>query len=600
MASSLALFPDEVLANILSHPSASDSVISLWLSGNHALNARLSRGGCTSFVTSVVQLLKWPRLLAELKSLRHIEIRATLVQEPIEWMHQELSKLPSSLTNLHLEFEGATRLISPPTRSFSYSQGSFPLLDLSSMFPDLLSLYVKNGSIKSNRLYSEDAVPLLPKRLISLTLDAQIASECYEMLPRSLTRLDTVRTFKTQTTRQDLPTSLTFCPVLHPLSIEELSYFTSLKILELPPRPALASDISALPSGVTEIRLQFAPDSLFEPSIWPRNLTSMTVGSLSPTNVASLPDSLLNLTASNIRGLADYVSTLPPDADPYGFWPKNLVSLSLYSINDVSWTQEAKWFPRTLTSLLHLGVTTPNDPLGLPGDFDSTIFPPLLKHLDFACLMVVPAAKKDSTKLGLPSSLETLKMHWTAYPGDIIVPQIPTSCLTSLDIASKIPVEHLPLLPRQLTFLDIHGLTGSIAIDSLKHLPSGLKKLHMLFAMRHELPAEAFAYLPRSLKFLKLHQYRALLELYVYLPTTIASVLVGVMEGEFTLDVASRIPLHWLIYLIQDILVISSNLEVLYNLVPEGIRLTPMTTAHLKRFLPARKLRPEHTPPPDQ
>ena len=144
MSLNLHNFPNDILENIFHQNAASDRVVAMWLCGDRTFNARLSRGACTSFVAHVTEVLKWPRMLSELKSLRRLVIRAYLLREPIQWMHGEFAKLSSTLEEIRIDFPHATVLVldSPNYSStspyFVNAKHSLPapvLIDIGKHFP---------------------------------------------------------------------------------------------------------------------------------------------------------------------------------------------------------------------------------------------------------------------------------------------------------------------------------------------------------------------------------------------------------------------------------------------------------------------------------
>ena len=545
----LATFPDELLRVILSR---SDGVVFLWLCGNRALNVRLSRGGCTSFVASVCELIKWPRMLSQLKALQQVVIIAKVVREPIEWMHGVVSNLPSQLEVLHLDFPGSLGLITiePPISASSPpddSRNDGKLMQVSTMFPNLQSLHVLRCRDRLPKRFSIFELHSLPRSLTSLFLDGFLHHSLDCRLYPNLTYYEGFSV----TPRSDIIQTMR---ALRTVTVQQLES---------------SADLPDLPPCTTHLILQLGSRLQLAPLKWPSCLTVLNCSQpLNPTAIRSLPHTVETLTFSKLTGI-NVISTGNEEFAAKQIWPRGLRSLTFTGGEPIHWSLVCT-FPRWLTTLNGVDLLFKRGIYGL--EFSSS-----LRHLSFACALETP--KRGS--LVLPTNLKSLKICW--YKCINIVRKLPKG-LTWLDVYAPIPSSHISLLPPGLLKLKIGGIYeyshGEPGDECYEHLPRGLQllKIKNLWTI-----PTSFKTLPRSLKLLKLPCCTAKLADFTWLPTSIASLhLKGI--SDCYANIVPQVPQRWLSFLMESDLVPLLFLEPLCDHWPEEIPITPKQRMRMQKY----------------
>ena len=550
MDASIAHLPDELLANILSRRhSASDCVVSLWLCGDRTLNTRLSRGGCTSFVASIYELIKWPRMLSQLKALRQVVITAEVVHEPIEWMHGVVSNLPSHLEVLHLDFPGSLGLIttemSVPTEEPWYDQPYSNLMQLSTTFPNLQNLHVLCSPYMRYKYFTKSELHSLPTSLTSLFLDSYnyVSLDC------------------------SLYPNLTYYEGSAPSSVD-ISTMRALRTVTVHQLDSSAN-LPDLPPCTTHLKLDLDDRSIKLATLnWPSNLTSLECNQpLSAADIRSLPQTVENLTFRKVTGIKRVANTEEETLNANSIWPRNLRSLTLKELETINWSIICS-LPPTLTTLRGIQIT-------FKRSIDGLEFSPRLKHLSFSC----ESTPSKGGSLVLPPNLESLTVSWDLF----LVRNFPTS-LTHLEIHSLIDPDHISLLPPGILKLSIGGIRGSGG-ECYEHLPRGLQQLE-IEALR--LIPNSFKLLPRSLKMLYLPRCLAKIADFTWLLTSIASLrLFGLrdFDAKIISEIGAQIPRRWLIFLMETKYAPYSFLAPLADLWPDEIPLRPMQEIRLKESL---------------
>ena len=554
MDASISHLPDEILANILSRRhSASDCVVSLWLCGDRTLNTRLSRGGCTSFVTSIYELIKWPRMLSQLKALRQVVIEAKAVREPIKWMSGELLKLPSHLEVLELNFTGSAELFYAFWNSLTTREViNFPQHNIGELFPQLQSLMVL--SPETDRFMSLERTSSLPDTLTSLHLGVMLPLNTeFKRLPPNLTRLHLNSPY--YRSLDVLPSTLKESSTC--LGFQELGLFPSLTSLIYSYNVDDPHFMPALPRGITHLTTNFSHP--FEFGSWPSNLTSLDCALLYVSELAQLPETLLCL---NVGRLPDYTLQLKAMSreSTLALWPKNLTSLIFKAAMEVT-GDELDTFPPTLTKLLKVRIVFKRSVSSVVS------LSPAIKHLDFSTVY----SSSRGSLLKLPPQLETLTAKWKQHES------IPPT-LQSLHLEATASLEYL-CLPRNLTSLYIDRL--SECTDPFRYLSRSLTSL----SINHSptLPPANFANLPKSLKKLSLLYYYAPFDVFMHLPTTIASAQFSIHS--FDPSITPQIPLRWLLYLLESEMIGSKDvfLDILAHC-PSDRPLTPKAERRLRQL----------------
>lgn len=595
MPLTIADIPDEVLANILSSSAVSDMVVSLWLCGNQALNARLKRGGCSCFVATIYELKKWPRVLEQLKSLRKVVVIAKSCQEPIEWMSDHVMNLSSGLEELHLDFPHAG-LVFAKTLIWDVSYNPQPqpqLIDIGKLFPSLVHLSLDPQSQAHRSPYTH----LLPRSLQTLHLGSFFLNTlaAYEALPSSLTSLNVHSNFATELTFPVLPKSLTHANEVFLSAVTPMCRDMALKCVQVDVPSLKLNGLLALPHSLTRLYLSsemhypYNEDGKAWTSFLPASLTSLLFARrMRVSDIAELPPSITKLETPSIAGLRDQLQL---QESLHDFWPKKLVSLSIYSPVDYFEPIFHSILPRTLT---HLRLP--------PTDFTTAncgnTLPPDLTELEFDSFASTPKSIKLSPKLlkfsvqrawpsdssgWLPRNLTSLELSKSPLeqpPSSINLALFPLN-LTHLSLAC-IWASDLGKLPRTLLSFDLIRLYGTIDISCFKHLPSSLNRLNIdELGTSMTIYYEAFGNIPSSLKELDLRKLRLSLELLVYLPTTVAVLkLKSIMQ--ISTPFAKRLPVRWLSYLLNRFTTFDyDKLPIIHECWPTSLPRTPIHQAQL-------------------
>lgn len=559
MSLRLAYFPDDILENIF---TASAGVVAIWLCGDRALNARLARGACTSFVANVHEVVKWPRMLPELKSLRRLIIRADYTREPPERMHGELFKLPKTMEVIAIDFPGATSLILdepkwvPPQDRLVHTQSHLPkpvFVNIAEMFPLLRELDLVSPDSGVLELVKAKDLKVFPPTLEHLGLCVSLM-EGFEALPPNLRIFDMAIGASTNLSDDPLPIDL---PHLKRYGSRCLKYLgDSFPILNYPAVESLYSrnwneDMAHLPS-LTELQIANTNESF--PKEWtaqlPRSLRKLTCGEqLTVAQLDALPNSLSSLAFQGVLGgyafKRDGGDSKGEEADyeiDLSFWPSQLGSLEIVATK--LGAKDFRHLPRKLTALTRIMVD-----FRVTHAADFALLPPGLTNLHLSQVQARTLEDDD----------QDYRFEWQSYlPGLKVLSfhfhQLDTShfpqALTKLSV-SYISLEHFAALPRTLTELHHGPLQGSMSDDHcFACLPQGLKHWHGILNPPLVLNYRAFAHIPASLRTLYFHGIHWDLEIFVHLPSTVASFKAPTIEN-FSLQVAQQLPLKWLFALLH-------------------------------------------------
>lgn len=541
MASSMARLPDEILAYILSHGAVSDMVVSLYLCGDRSLNARLCRGGCTSFVATIDELLQWPQMLSQLKSLREVSLSAREIHQYVHLLRKELLKLPSELEILHLDFPEATETLfaTLPSSSSNPQEPSLRAMDLvSNRFTQLKSLTLgPRRRLEDTTQMVPQMLASLPRSLLSLGLGDTLPHPFnLDMLPPNLTQLHFPSSDHAPVATS-LPRTLTECSST--FSHTDLTHLSSLATLSYLDGTSFSETAAvALPRGLTRLSLQSLQH--FDSNLWPSTLTSMRVGRVDTAILQQLPQSLVSLTIGSLVDYNQQIKALTVEA-AIALWPKRLMSLIFENTLSLPFDKIAT-LPPSLTTIKKVLI-------GFKRTLKTPItFSPLLKHLEFSC----DSTTTHKVFVQLPQ-LETLAVSWKDYAA--MISEHPES-LRSLHLDSTVRYGYLTSLPRNLTSLYLLRLECKHG-DAFQHLPPTLKILKVRY-----LPSIApkdLAMLPHTLEALFFPTYSADLYSFLYLSTNITSLEFKSIHPWLSPELAAQLPLRWLRFLLTTHLIRSNN-----------------------------------------
>lgn len=466
MALNLANFPDTVLELILSRNTLSAALISLWLCGNRILNYRLSTQIRTSFVVSVYEVRKWPRMLGELKRLKRLHLTAERMSEDLLVVQSQLFKLTPSLEELWIDYPGSFLLLVKalqPVSPWGYTidmqvikAGAHVLHPICEYFPSLRVL--KSEATRGRPWIALRAVDFahLPSTLVTLDLSCvQTIATDLSGLPRGLEELHMMVDNSASASLSTLPPNLT--------ALYHLGVSSQEQIEALPPSVTVApiylwswnvGIAQTLRPTTARLSLSYKISSHLDsfPNGWtsglPRSLTHLTLHfPIGASDLALLPRTLEKL---NIRGfksgdqLSDMVERTQNASDCVSVWPPRLSVLS---------------FGETFHEMLQSPMTA---------------FPNTLTHLHG--LPQVAHQAKTYCLHGLPTSLQVFSLP-VYYP--ILDGPFPEG-LTSLNLSAAF-IQNLPSWPSGLLILKLAQVfaEGEVWRDRLATLPQTLEILEL-------------------------------------------------------------------------------------------------------------------------
>lgn len=622
--SQLVNLPDEVLANILNRKAASDMVVSLWLCGCPALNIRLSRRGCISFVAKVKRARKWPRILSELKSLRRVVFYADLMLESLTMIAIEVRKLPSQLEEVRLNLPDASLLLFDSRPFLGATDPMDQIRHFNTKDPISWPLHHAYPCLKTLQLEK------LGSHLLALFLSEAVIN----LLPSGLSKLD-LRGMKFVGELPSLPQSLTALG----FDFLKLTHFNNLTYAGLPPNLRKMScdsvptnKIASLPRSLTRGTLNFSgalgpsttleiPRGLLEATVrdigwdfldsdeprWtsllPSRLTKLTayVG-FELDEIPHLPRTLLHIMCARIHGKAkdvkDYLEEAGDEFNSEDFWPPSLLSICFFRgerAQDELFYEPRIPLPRSLRLLDVSGL----EPSKKRNFFENAApLPPALTRLKVAnhtdntplvsCTIDMPASLtffkatgvhiKSSIANLLTTNLKTLILSDTSADTDhweTAISSLPQT-LEKLHF-STIKTSSLSHLPRGLKCLKCSHFKGIVGPDSLQGLPPALTRLKVwrLLSNTHY---PAFASLPPSLRVLQFFRNREIdLRLFRYLAPTIRHVYFSTVIN-VTSDTVAALPLHWVSWILQHVQLKEKDANMLFEAGPlKGSRFPTQT-----------------------
>lgn len=591
MALSLVVFPDEVLASILSCPAASDMVVSLWLCGDSALNTRLSRRGCTSFSADVEEVRRLPGLLAKLPSLKRVAFRANYVHQEVEPFLQQLRKLPSTLEELEMELPIAWEL-------FVSIESGASRWNVCDLFPRLRVLKAAVKHKFNNRPLELDPNFMrgLPDSLIDLHFNVPVVD--FAALPRNLEHLHIANYGYIVPSKDlaDLPPKLKSCFGINLDTRGGNWSYLPPTILSSEFRLVLLTKTisSTLPPLIDTLKISSAEQGVAFPS----NLTYLSVPwiALSLSDTAWLPRTLVTLKALSVDWdpAASLHKLLAQDdkSELYAVWPPMLSTLRITScLKSLSKEPKIDYLalPRTLTRLSGIEI--------LNGSTNLSDLPPLLTRLKFTWAklgafgnLMLPSGLRQVKSTApcyyidpwLPSGLTALYLPKTTHSlvnAAHLPPTIETLVLRSVDAAL------LSALPSALTSLSSSSIEGDVDETAFAGLPSQLRTLELTFNHAPSFDFGAFKHVPRKLRVLQLKHFRVPLSIFAHLPTTVLRVE-ALEVVEFSAEISAQLPVHWLSYLLsQRVPYSSQHIGMIYRCWPAEMKLTKEQDRQVRNFL---------------
>lgn len=581
---SLANFPDEILAEILNTNAASDRAIQLWLCGDSRLTTRLERAGCRSFRTRPGMIrARWPAALARLKGLTVLEFKAhSIFGVDTEVVLEEVLKLPPTLLELTLHFEGAAKLplLDAPS-SAAPSSATSSRNAFGNHFSDLrlLSLGGLPGQRSASLVYDR-SFALLPRNLLSLRWDACLVWEethrSFEALPRGLTSLELFDQSDAWTPQliSTLPTGLTSLSGISEISLPDsiarlpmtlqhgdYAHFKTL---------SWNSDVaSKLPPRTQVLRLNTALNFKSAVSSFPKGLTELALAthSFSVADISLLPRTLLALKEFMLvdDALTNHVKLCTSNGtDCRAFWPPHLTTLDFVVTFSLSSALDLTALPASLTvlekafakngdklwnslALLPPQLTALNieEPLHMFNQWSSEPFPTNITSLRSQITMFPPKAITL-----LPPGLRSFIFPAAILHLDAIAPNISSlpPTLEVLHIAS-FDVKFFQLLPSSLLSLRVARMHGNLAGDVLKSLPSSLETLTLeFFANPFVMEPTAFKHLPSSVTSVNLGKKKPIgMDLLEFMPTTVQ--YLTKLMSVCTDEVLARLPAYWIVWI---------------------------------------------------
>lgn len=529
----LSQLPPEILGLILDGWHCSYLILRLWKTGNLLLQEKIS-SGVTDVRFSAHHVLpsKYPRMLSNLRHLRHLSLRSVtfdLFQDPRDWQI-ELKKLPKTLKSLIIETDDAEYVLRDlrsdwSTDAHRYVERKVNGIttlnnDLGSIFPQLETLDLK---IRNFVNFSASSIVGLPGTLTCLNLPAirlrPTDSFFASQLPRSLKRLSPAIIGKSTTALEawkDPPPHLEHVSTFYwhveaglkpdrPHAWMPPTLTTTGSTVPLIwnkhawndiPKHFLALNISAVESWTSESWT----------STLPRTLTTLKVpvnlkNAFSLSDAMALPDTLTDLT---ILGAIDYHSFLSygehenQTADENDSqtrlnpWPS---SLRQFFTTDAP-NECLQLLPRNVTYLV-LGNSKGTD----DWELDGSRLPRNVTRLELQVSrynLRIVGKLPPITHILISRASEPQSLYESSFAA------IPTS-LTHMDLAIRYslqnptvfetfshlvdltvlnwPIEQWPEIPRSVVILDIGGLIIDQAIsqdeDIFQKLPNGLKDLRI-------------------------------------------------------------------------------------------------------------------------
>lgn len=499
-ARSLAELPADVLDHILGFPCSSFMVIRLWKCCNRLLTKKLA--SVITFLElrhSSVFLLPLrgvPRMLSELRGLRHLSIKAKeLKPEHVSSWRTMLRSLPKTLTTLKFlvpewwsvflisDVHGAS-FDASCAKPVQYKRGESSMMDLGKHFPHLQALELEHDSARMLL----NLITALPDTLTHLAISPHntIGHRAFFRLPLSLTSLD--------------------AEVLGGVDDEDEDWFAS-------PSPPLVC--------IRSIGLLYS--STQRHALWmPRSLVKagMVIGAqrtICICHMRTLPPLLDSLVIKKPHQCS------PTCVLVWSELPSHLTSLKINFI--VSVTRAMIFIlPRTITLLEFAAplkfdaddLRLAKDDNGVPKE--PSFWPPLL--VDLHLTLSLDSACDSRIEL-LPRTLTALKIHYVAFRRGLsfnilgpLPPHLTTLTATALLSGGDELIYTCDDLPSTLIF--VRFSTG-FNLKCLNLLPPSVSKLELCLGSEHIQTGDWL--FPNALQHLIIDVYRQ--EYFPYIPRTV-------------------------------------------------------------------------------
>ena len=558
MQAQIYSLPSELIGQILGYDVTSYLSIALWLTGNRALQRKLSTS--VDYIElrngSQFDVCFMPKLLPNLRSLRHLIIhRAAFDLNHHLFDHPRtvsvLRELPEAMESIILRFRDSSLLFFPSEDSSSPHisvNEKFPQLKrlhldmtnewtpshlhqlpstitdlqivlpehpdaiqevMTALPPQLLSLSML--SIKPDRFGS--FLKLLPPNLVNLMLiDVQYPSSIvdsdFSELPRSLVHLRTCyfhcppdgRSVIDSDSMYNSP-SLSLPSIHDPRTVSLPPNFSGVSIVP-------EADLQSLPPHIQSLELHKPIPTAQYIRYLPRRLTSLTTGVAAIGNwkASDFPSALASLTIT--RDL-DLSLTSSPH---FAFLPLTKLSIFQYEIP----MAHVANFPPTLLSLQ----------IVLQDLDDSIQFPNNLTHLTISGTYLGLYGVLDANGALVPGR-ESLTPDWTrTYPqpssDQIVTETFRLAQLRNCRVMKTLSISNMPIpmgdlvyLPDELTQLNLSFLVPDLLFDSTS--PAAIARVMHLLDIAHETEKRDFwplgqkqqvtlcHLMPRSMIHLSLH-----------------------------------------------------------------------------------------------
>lgn len=440
------------------------------------LNYRLASGGC-DYVNlkdlNIRSTSRWPKMLAELRHLRHLKIKRHGFLMPAEVLSYELQKLAPTLIELDLDAFQICEAFWLWQLPLSSAMPIFPpekgekdrkLWNIAHFFPKLESLTIGNDRTVNQPISLTYACEVLPPTITSLHLPHAETdhTDLASILPPQIQELEISK----MSVISVLPPSLTSLSCKATLFyaanenfLKTLPHtYTGPLMIEFSPEIA-----SLLPTHLEHLSIsRKLYTELFTDISWPRalphRLTKLTMSHLTDVNVPSLD--------------ATIISCLPRTITCLSHVELNFESLSLYAINEVQNREEKKNEGATNSEIaneISKNVDFEGSNFSTCREvLESQVWPPrlstLILHRSYNNL---PSVKLRDLRC-LPSSLTTLESVLLGADSDASV--------VDLDAPKRCKFQFETLFPRLKRF-KCTAMT-EIEISDLE-LPDGVSNLHL-------------------------------------------------------------------------------------------------------------------------
>lgn len=480
----------------------------LWQSGDPLLRKRIVRV-CRAVriqpSASKTVLLKWPRMFSELPSLRLLHVHVTSCKESIDSIASHLATLPSTLSEISLQFEGASRLpgiiipktlwpqlvkaqIRDPPQAIPNHFARVILKDHVDIWPESLEELCLGGALPDSTRVSFQMFPRGLKRLSFFPGGAYgpiMVGYSLDTLPPNLTHLDGINSHSLEA-MMTLPRSLERGNFIGQNSGVDVEWFAALPpLIRTITGPVEISQAKFESVGISWTTL--VPKSVNYLNIKGRDLTTTEIGTL-PRGLTSLQNTSINesefFATAQKRGLEELLKFWPPlltdisfqlrsNSEPMKSSNLNLLPASLKMIGGLYIAPETNLFDHLSdlpSGLTHLDITWPSR--SRDQELPNTL-PAGLTFLRLSQVFLSPPSLSN-----LPSSLIRLALVDTSiqkaeHAQSLL--QVPSG-LQYLAIANVIG-EAFSSLPPNLSYLTVRSIVGPLPSSPL---PASLTRVKVL------------------------------------------------------------------------------------------------------------------------